>query len=727
MLIAALVSLACGALQVGGTTWVNAYEFGDVPWQPTSGTEYTVWAWVKGGATAEASIDGKAYTGKAPVAEKGLEYAWAPLGKLVFEASKPAISISGKEIAAIVLSSEPDFDPKRFVKDTRIYEDPIPINDARATESRDLNTVQMMPHYDNETWEATRDQIRRRMLIACGLWPMPEKTPLNAKIFDRVERDGYSVEKVYFEARPGFLVTGNLYRPLGDGPYPAVACPHGHWKTGRLENTDTCSVPGRCITLARMGIVSFSYDMLGYNDSLQFEHSLMNPELSLWGIHSFSLQLWSGIRVLDFLEELPYVDKERLACTGASGGGTQTFALTAVDDRVKVSAPVNMISCSMQGGCVCENAPLIRLGVSNMEIGATMAPRPMLMVSATGDWTRETPRVEYPANKEIYALYGAEGNVENHHVDAGHNYNKESREAMYRFFGKHLLGGDWSTYTEPPFEVEPVEKLRVFPDGKLPEGLPTALEIIEGIKQERKDTWAKLLPKNAEETAKFREENKHLLSDITGACPVDPNELDCERVGYEERGDLVIEKWILGRKGADGQAPAILYRHHFPVKQPVLLTMSEFGKEKIATIIPLMTGDVPEYSLRALQIMHLAVSPFLAAEQTDSFQRTQREVVAFQDTYQTTLAGHRIQDALTAAAFIRARRDVGETIAFDGEGAEVLCLIANAIGSGKSPERVADKLRRVEHDWTSDLYLPGILGVGGIETIIALSSLPVTE
>lgn len=88
---------------------------------------------------------------------------------------------------------------------------------------------------------------------------------------------------------------------------------------------------------------------------------------------------------VDFLESLPDVDKTRLACTGASGGGTQTFLLTAVDDRIKVSAPVNMISHYMQGGDVCENAPNLRLDTNNMEIGALMAPRPLLMVSAAGD------------------------------------------------------------------------------------------------------------------------------------------------------------------------------------------------------------------------------------------------------------------------------------------------------------------------------------------------------
>lgn len=722
MLMATVVSLALGALQVGGTVWVNAYEFGDAAYTPAQGVECSAWAWVKGGASAEASIGGKTYSGMAPAADKGHEYAWAPLGKVSLDPVNGAVAISGNDIAAIVLSSEPDFDPKRFVADTRVIEDPQGVQDARVTETRDLNTVQMMPHYDKESWEETRDRIRRRILIGCGLWPMPEKTPLNAKVFDRIERDGYSVEKVYFEARPGFLVTGNLYRPLGDGPYPAVACPHGHWKTGRLENTDTCSVPGRCITLARMGIVSFSYDMLGYNDSLQFEHGVMEPALSLWGIHSFSLQLWSSIRVLDFLEGLPYVDKERLACTGASGGGTQTFALCAVDDRVKVSAPVNMISCSMQGGCVCENAPIFRLGVSNMEVGACMAPRPMLMVSATGDWTRETPRVEYPAVKEIYALYGAADNVENHHVDAGHNYNKESREAMYRFFGKHLLGGDWSNYTEPPFEVEPVENLRVFPDGKLPEGPPTAQEIIESIKQERRDTWAGILPKNDEEATKFCEENSHLLSDVTGTFPVASNELNCERVDYEEQGDLVVEKWVLGRKGWGDRIPAVLHRGRGTAPQDVVIVIDSLGKASglTAKFYDDANDEGRGYCDTAQQAgrMTLVIDVFLQGEQGSTMRKISRAITGYQDTYQMTDFGYRVQDILTAAAFLRARRDcTGRVLVSGAHGARIDALFAAAIDGramlwhDKAAYEVPEEL------WLPAYYFPGLLGIGGKDTV----------
>ena len=227
-----------------------------------------------------------------------------------------------------------------------------------------------------------------------------------------------------------------------EGPFPGIACPHGHWGRGRLENTELGSIAGRCINFARQGMVAFSYDMVGYNDSDQFVHrEIGGRREALWGIGALSLQLWNSIRVVDFLASLADVDAERIGCTGASGGGTQTFLLMAVDERIKAAAPVNMVSAFMQGGCRCENQGHLRLDINNVEIASCMAPRPLLMVSCTGDWTANTPEVEFPAVRAIYGLYGAQNKVSEVQIDAPHNYNQPSREAVYAFFKRHLLGG----------------------------------------------------------------------------------------------------------------------------------------------------------------------------------------------------------------------------------------------------------------------------------------------
>ncbi len=291
-----------------------------------------------------------------------------------------------------------------------------------------------------EAWERHRARVRQQVLSAAGLDPLPERTPLNAQRFGKLERDGYTIEKVLLETWPGFFLGGNLYVPTTPGRHPAVVSPHGHWNYGRLEHQPLASVPLRAANLARRGHVVFIYDMVGYNDTMQVPHSFNGRRETLWAFGPLGLQLWDSIRVVDYLATLPEVDPSRIGATGASGGGTQTFLLAAVDDRIAYAAPVNMVSAHMQGGSYCENAPGLRLGISNLDIAAAFAPKPMLLVSATGDWTKNVPKEEYPAIRRIYDLYGSADRLSQVQVDAPHNYNQTTREAVYRFLDQQAFG-----------------------------------------------------------------------------------------------------------------------------------------------------------------------------------------------------------------------------------------------------------------------------------------------
>jgi hypothetical protein len=320
--------------------------------------------------------------------------------------------------------------------------------DERIGEIVDTNTPFFDKRYagwpgaiSRQQWESRRQSLQKQILTAAGLNPLPKKrTRPRSEIFGRKTYNGFSLEKVLIETAPNYWLGANLYRPLTPGRHPAIVSPHGHWKDGRAEQTDTGNIPARAVMLARMGFVVLNYDMVGYNDTMQTPHAFGDAKERLWNWGPLGLQLWNSIRAVDFIQSLPDVDPSRLGATGASGGATQTFLLTAVDDRIRWSAPVNMISGIMQGGSPCENAPGLRVGTFNVEIGAMMAPRPMLMVAATGDWTKNTPRLEYPAVKRIYALYGKESEVESVQIDAPHNYNKASREAVYDFFARKVLG-----------------------------------------------------------------------------------------------------------------------------------------------------------------------------------------------------------------------------------------------------------------------------------------------
>jgi hypothetical protein len=164
------------------------------------------------------------------------------------------------------------------------------------------------------------------------------------------------------------------------------------------------------------------------------------------------------------------VRREAIGITGESGGGTQTFMLAAADRRVAAAVPVNMISLHMQGGCLCENPPGLRLDINNVEIAATIAPRPMLMISATGDWTNETLELEYPAVRALYTLVGAPDRVDAVRFTADHNYNKDSREAMYGWMARWLNAAPSAAKVpEPSFSPDPLPDLMVFHGRALPD------------------------------------------------------------------------------------------------------------------------------------------------------------------------------------------------------------------------------------------------------------------
>jgi dienelactone hydrolase len=358
----------------------------------------------------------------------------------------------------------------------------IPATDARNTDLRHTDFHFTMPAYATlPEWEAHKAHLQRQILVAAGLYPLPEKTPLHPEVSGRIERNGYSIEKVALETMPGYYLGGNLYRPLHPaGKVPAVLTPHGHWNYGRLENSPDFSGPALGVNLARQGYVAFAYDMVGYNDTLQTEHRFSSPTYQLWSFTPLGLQLWNSIRALDFVESLPGVDGQRIAVAGASGGATQTFLLAAVDDRVRAAAPVNMVSFIMQGGCVCENAPGLRIGTSNVEIAAMLAPRPLLLVSATGDWTRNLPRDEYPAIRSIYELYKQPDNVAVVQFQALHNFNRSSREAVYGFLAKRLLGADGAQpVAEHNVEAEPLRDMLVWLGRSLPSSALTEAQLFE--------------------------------------------------------------------------------------------------------------------------------------------------------------------------------------------------------------------------------------------------------
>ena len=556
-----------------------------------------------------------------------------------------------------------------------------PTQDSRNIAIPHTDTHFQMPVYSSKAeWVTRAGQLRKQILWAAGLDPMPKRTPLNPRSLGKIEGNGYTMERVALETFPGFYVGGNLFRPAGKtGKLPAVVVPHGHWQNGRLENTNLNSVPARAMNLARQGYIAFMYDMVGYNDTDQIQHRFSDPREWLWNFGPLGLQLWNSIRVVDYLESLPDVDRERISATGESGGGTQTFLLTAVDDRVKVSAPVNMISAIMQGGCVCENAPGLRFGTSNLEFGAMAAPRPLMMVSATGDWTRNTPKEEYPAIRRIYELFGKPELVETVLIDAPHNYNQASREAVYRFFAKHVQGvKDTAGIKDEPYDSD-VKSLRVWQGEPKPANAVTHEKLFE--------YWVAEASRQNAEAGKADQVQR-----LRRAFGIDtPTDVQAERSG---------ERVVLYRTTKGHRIPGLL-----------------LGTGKVSTIVVHDGGAAAAQSHDAVNRAVKAGDSVLAI---DVFQTG--EAVAPRDltkvkhilTFNRSDDAERVQDIISAVAYVRGQRSGTVPVIGIGKAAVWAAAAAAVAPDGwMSVKETLQGFSGTDDELRQSLYVPGVQRAGG--------------
>jgi len=317
-------------------------------------------------------------------------------------------------------------------------------------------------------WKSRARKIKKGILYGTDLRSIPSKyrnNKFNPIIRGIKKFNGYTVENIAIEVAPGYLVTGNIYKPeILTSNHAAVLSPHGHWNDANDYGRFREDMQKRCASIAKMGAIVFTYDMHGYGESIHSDHD--HPQ-------ALKIQTWNSIRVLDFLLTLPYVDKNRIAITGASGGATQSFILAAIDKRISVSVPVVQISAHFFGGCVCESGMPIHMNkyieTSNVEIAALAAPRPMLIISDGDDWTKNTPNIEFPYIQGVYRLYGASGKLENEHFAEGmHDYGINKRKSVYKFLALHLsldlnnIKNAQSNIDESFVSIQKNKELRVF-------------------------------------------------------------------------------------------------------------------------------------------------------------------------------------------------------------------------------------------------------------------------
>ncbi len=594
-----------------------------------------------------------------------------------------------------------------------------------------------------DAWLKRRQAVREQMLVALGLWPMPEKTPLNPVIHGKMDRNEYTIEKVFFASYPGHYVSGNLYRPKANGAastprvqkYPGILCPHGHWPDGRFFEANDNAVAAqikqgaektpegakyplqaRCAQLARMGCVVFHYDMVGYADSTAIPHrtGFTDTEAELRLQSFMGLQTWNSIRALDFLLSLPEVDPQRIGVTGASGGGTQTMILCAIDDRPAAAFPAVMVSTAMQGGCVCENCSHLRVGTGNVEFAALFAPKPLAM-SGANDWTIDIERKGLPELKELYKLYGAEDRVMAHcFPQFQHNYNQVSREVMYNWFNKHLKLGLAEPVVEKPFQPVPPKQLSVY-DAAHPRPADSvdAQRLRQYMTEQSDKQIASLVPKDAKSLAEyhriFRAALRAMIHDEwPGADQVE----EIQKGEDEEHDGFSSRRYLLTRKGQKERIPA------------VAVWSPDFDGTAVVWIHPRGKASLFQDGKlvpTAKQILDrksaiLAVDVFGTGELSlDKPPAVDPKYAGFTFGYNRTLLAERVHDILTAVAFAKNHDRVNTVhlLGFDKAGPWV--LLARSL-CGDAVARTAADFNEFRFDnvraTTDEMMLPGGLKYG---------------
>lgn len=303
-------------------------------------------------------------------------------------------------------------------------------------------------------WDKRRVQVREHVADALGLSPLPERQDQSVRIEGELSRDGVRLQRITWIAWPGLRASGWLWLPdpLPPGRRPAVLCPHGHWQGGATHPV----VQARCAAFARFGWTALAVDSVHVEDIAT-------------GVNSVGAMTWHNIRALDLLLAREDVDPERVAVTGASGGGQQSYYLMALEDRLAAAAPVVMacylteIISDTSAHCGCNHVPRLAASTDVPEMCAVFAPRPAMFGSVTGDWTKNFPAQGLP---ELRAHWRRAGAVvpRSRHGDEGHNYDQSMREAVYSFLhdvfdGELRRGKEIAEAEFRPFDFEELKAL----------------------------------------------------------------------------------------------------------------------------------------------------------------------------------------------------------------------------------------------------------------------------
>jgi len=643
-------------------------------------------------------------------------------------------------------------------------------DDQRLGKLTDLDSYfPFTPSESPEAWAGRAEYVRRQMRVACGLWPMLPRGAIDATVHGKVERDDYTVEKVYFESFPGLYVTGNLYRPKKlSGKMPGILCPHGHWPNGRFhdhgekrvreeieigaekfETGGRHPIQARCVQLARMGCIVFHYDMLGYADSVpitfQVAHRFakQRPELSKpdrWGLFSaqaelrlinvMGLQTFNSIRALDWLESLPHVDPERLGVTGASGGGTQTFMLTAIDERIDAAFPAVMVSTAMQGGCTCENACYLRIDTGNIEFAALAAPRP-LGLSAADDWTKQLEDKGLPELRQHYEMLGVPERVEGKYFPFKHNYNYVSRAMMYEFFNEHFDLGFESPIVEKNYEPLTTGQMTVWNEEhpKPASDEEAEVALMKRLAEASREQIEAIRPNDKESLAEYRRVAGGALDVMIGRRLPKAAGIEYEQVGEAEH-DGYREYTSLLRLPEHGEELPAIFLYPDDWNHQVVIWIHEDGKSGLYT-----EGGKLQPAVEYLVAGGAAVAgvdllyqgEFLKEGETHDETRSvsnPREFLGYTLGYNHPLFARRVHDILTMIAYSKNHESQPDRVDVIGFGEAAPWVAAACIQAGEAVRKVAVDTEGFRFASITDVrhpqLWPGAVKYGDVPFLLAL-------
>jgi cephalosporin-C deacetylase-like acetyl esterase len=465
------------------------------------------------------------------------------------------------------------------------------------------------PPADRKAWDERRSALRAAMFAAMGPFP-DQECALQPKDAGVLKRDGYRIEKLIFQSRPGVWTTASAYVPEGiKGKVPAVLAVHGHWPWARRDPV----VQARCLGLVKLGFFVMAVDAFGAGERHPtpgkgaYHGALLGASLWPAGQTLLGMQVYDNRRAVDYLLTRPEVDGDRLGVTGASGGGNQTMYAGALDERFKAVVPVcsvgNYQAYLQAACCVCEVLPGALRFTEEGDVLGLVAPRALMVVSATKDsFQFSVAEADKSLNraKAIFKLYNSDDKVAHPLFESPHAYNQAMREAMYGWMTQWLKGeGDGKPIPEPQHEVETVEDLACYAEGKRPATFvfPTTfaareakrlLAAFDGHIHDHKEAWeatAVML------RARLRMEvfggfPKSSLPDAKTFAAVGHEGVDTRPVKFEPEKGLPLSFLVRSKMGVKGRRPAFLLLHlegkAEALKHPLAAALVEKGCSLVA-------------------------------------------------------------------------------------------------------------------------------------------------